>query len=148
MLEEGSKAGLIASGVPESVATWVASGIGLLSTTILMGLTIYLVDHFDEALKELQVVAETIMFGLTHSAQSIKRAYEEAIEKVDSMYQDVMSQMIDYYARLNKLADMAHDFNLPASIQFRNSISYGQLAGVDDDLLLRKQEDIVNFFND
>lgn len=116
MLEEGVKNGLEAAGVPATIAGFVGAGVGLLSTTMLTGITVYFVDHFDEAMQEMQAVANTIMFGLEHSAKSIKKAYDVAITKVDELYQQILADTVDYYAEMNALSDLAFDFSLPQLI--------------------------------
>gem|GEM_PF-3688620 len=143
MLEEGVKNGLEAAGVPATIAGFV----GLLSTTMLTGITVYFVDHFDEAMQEMQAVANTIMFGLEHSAKSIKKAYDVAITKVDELYQQILADTVDYYAEMNALSDLAFDFSLPSVDQFKNSIDYAEASGVDNNRILKNKQDIVNFFN-
>lgn len=147
MLEEGVKNGLEAAGVPATIAGFVGAGVGLLSTTMLTGITVYFVDHFDEAMQEMQAVANTIMFGLEHSAKSIKKAYDVAITKVDELYQQILADTVDYYAEMNALSDLAFDFSLPSVDQFKNSIDYAEASGVDNNRILNNKQDIVNFFN-
>lgn len=146
MLEDGIKNALIATGIPATIAGMIGGGVGLLSTTILTGLTVYFVDHFDEAMQEMQAVANTIMFGITVSASAIKDAYVESINKIDEIYRVVLSETVEYYAKMNTLADMAHDFNLPPITQFRESVRYARESGVSGNDLLESQDDIIDFF--
>ncbi|EQM54373.1 hypothetical protein N692_03745 [Lactiplantibacillus plantarum EGD-AQ4] len=122
----------------------------LMSAVISGGLTamlIYTMDNWSQILLSVKEQFDTFMVGLTVSPKTIEASYQQAIAKVETLYQELLVQIYQRYAETNRLQQLAYDMDLPTADQFVASGDLAQHMGVDQQQILRNRSDVNNYFN-
>lgn len=125
----------------------VATGVSAILTGITTALLLYLFDHFGEVVAEFKHIVQTIVTGVTLSVAEIEKDYKLALDRIDSIYQEILRGIYEQYNELNRLSELAFDLNLPGAEQFAASQTFATTAGVNQSRILKSQNDVVNYFN-
>lgn len=143
---EAISAFLVTHGIHQTIADLLASTISAIMTGIVSALLIYAVDNFDQILKKVANLMDDIKFGLLVSKREIEQHYQELISKVDNAYKTILSSIEEEYARIGRLADLAHDMNQLASGQLSSSVDYARISGVQEKKILHNNAEVSNYF--
>lgn len=122
----------------------------LVSAVISGGLTamiIYTLDNWSRVLSNVKEQFDTFMVGLTVSPKTIEASYQQAIARVETLYQELLTQIYKRYAETNCLQQLAYDMDLPTADQFVASGDLAQHMGVDQQKILKNRSDIDTYFN-
>lgn len=145
VIEEVIKKG-IETTVLAPFADAISVVIGILVTGCLSGLLIYLIDNFGKIIQSFKSAWDDIKYGITMSKDEIIKTYKLALLKIDDAYQDVLNDIIEYYDKVDRLADLAHDIGQLASTQIKASINYAIISEVPENKILHSREEEDRFF--
>lgn len=119
---------------------------GILVGGAFSGIVIYAVNNLGSIIKKFKEGWSSIKKGLELSPEAIMSTYTLALKKIDDAYQAIIVDIGDYYKKLGKLADLAHDMNQFASSQVSASINYASASGVLNSDILHNIREADNFF--
>ena len=143
--EEGIKKALIPTAL-----SMVAEPIGIIGGILITGscsaLLIYVMDNFGKIMKKFKDAWNGMMYGLQRTKREILETYNKALVAVDEVYRGILSDIKDYYDKMDNLALLAHDMNLSGEEQISASIAYARALGVDDSELFHNVDEAKKFF--
>lgn len=125
----------------DKVSVWVANGISAIMTGVAIGLGIFAINRIDRAFIEL---AEDIKYA-TVSAASIIERYRVSISHVEVVYQKLLTEILNEYNKLGKMAQLSHDISLASGVQLESSAEYAKMSHVSEDRILRTNTDVLNY---
>lgn len=143
--EEGIKTTL-ASTVLAPVADPIGIVGGILVTGVCSAVLIYVMDNFGKIMKKFKDAWNDMMYGLQRTKREILETYNKALAAVDETYRGILSDIKDYYDKMDNLALLAHDMNLSGEEQVSASIAYARASGVDDSELFHNVDEAKKFF--
>ncbi|QCQ04654.1 hypothetical protein FAX13_08540 [Ligilactobacillus animalis] len=143
--EEGIKTTL-ASTVLAPVADPIGIVGGILVTGVCSAVLIYVMDNFGKIMKKFKDAWNNMMYGLQRTKREILETYNKALAAVDETYRGILSDIKDYYDKMDNLALLAHDMNLSGEEQVSASIAYARASGVDDSELFHNVDEAKKFF--
>ncbi|TGE75933.1 hypothetical protein [Weissella confusa] len=129
------------------VADVVSTAVAAILTGLVTALVLFVFDNFGEIMAQFKQVFRTMVDGIKLDVKVIERNYNAAIKRIDDIYKEILEDIYQQYAELNRLADLAFDFNLPGAEQFKASQQFAEAVGVDPNKILRTTDDIRNYFN-
>lgn len=143
--EEGIKKALTPTAL-----SMVAEPIGIIGGILITGscsaLLIYVMDNFGKIMKKFKDAWNGMMYGLQRTKREILETYNKALVAVDEVYRGILSDIKDYYDKMDNLALLAHDMNLSGEEQISASIAYARALGVDDSELFHNVDEAKKFF--
>lgn len=143
--EEGIKKALTPTAL-----SMVAEPIGIIGGILITGscsaLLIYVMDNFGKIMKKFKDAWNGMMYGLQRTKREILDTYNKALAAVDEVYRGILSDIKDYYDKMDNLALLAHDMNLSGEEQISASIAYARAWGVDDSELFHNVDEAKKFF--
>lgn len=143
--EEGIKT-FLASTVLAPVAGPIGIIGGILVTGVSSAVLIYVMDNFGKIIKKFKDAWNDMMYGLQRTKREILETYNKALAAVDETYRGILSDIKDYYDKMDNLALLAHDMNLSGEEQVSASIAYARASGVDDSELFHNVDEAKKFF--
>lgn len=143
--EEGIKTTL-ASTALAPVADPIGIVGGILVTGVSSAVLIYVMDNFGKIIKKFKDAWNDMMYGLQRTKREILETYNKALAAVDETYRGILSDIKDYYDKMDNLALLAHDMNLSGEEQVSASIAYARASGVDDSELFHNVDEAKKFF--
>lgn len=129
------------------VADVVSTAVAAILTGLVTALVLFVFDNFGEIMAQFKQVFRTMVDGVKLDVKVIERNYNAAIKRIDDIYKEILEDIYQQYAELNRLADLAFDFKLPGAEQFKASQQFAEAVGVDPNKILRTTDDIRNYFN-
>lgn len=75
-----------------------------------------------------------------------KKRIEIFVDKLDKEYQLKLKELLDKYNKLGELQQYSFDFNLNVQLRFVSSIELARTVGVPDKGILKKEEEIDDYF--
>lgn len=138
---------LVAHGIPSNIADVTMSTITAIMTGIVAGLLICTIDNMGKIVSQVKAQFNTLMVGITVSPQSIEASYQQAVAKVETLYQELLTDIYQRYAETGRLQALAYDMDLPTADQFVASANLAEHVGVDQQKILRNRSEITNYFN-
>lgn len=148
---------IVADALSKVIATHVpmlaglSDVIGASFSSIVLGIAtafvVYIIDNFGDVLKQLKIDFNTIMVGLTVNPKTIRSSYNGAMQKIDSLYKDLLDNIYDRYSETHRLQQLAYDLDLPTADQFNASIDLANKLNVDQQRILKNKKEILDFFN-
>jgi len=129
----------------------VAGLIGNVVSAIISGgltaMLIFTVDNLGQVFSSVKDQFNTFLVGLTVSSQSIEASYQQAVAKVETLYQELLTDIYQRYAETGRLQALAYDMDLPTADQFVASANLAEHVGVDQQRILKSRSDITDYFN-
>ena len=123
----------------------ISTSISAIAAGLATGLIIYTIDNFSAVVAEFKQVMSNVVKGATVSMAEMNRVYHESLQKVDDLYQAILSEIYDEYAELNAIADLAFDMGISINRQFVASQKLAEKTGVEDKKILRSKSDVLNY---
>lgn len=120
--------------------------IGATLTGIITALVLYLIDNYRQVIVRISYEMNLIMKYTKVTKREIEQAYLNTLYEVDEIYNKVLIKILDEYRELNRLMNLAYDFNQLASVTFNNSIKYSEYSGVNKKNILCSLSEIDDFF--
>lgn len=144
----------------QSISDVIGTAISAIFTGIVTVVIVYAIDNFGKTVKKVSMGMKNLILNARDGFNTFKNSnkpieleisqfkkfYLESMAENDEIYQQIMKKMYDEYASLNRLQDMAFDFNLPIELQFKSSIKYANAVKADENKIRHNLNEIDDFF--
>ncbi|MCL0318599.1 hypothetical protein [Apilactobacillus xinyiensis] len=121
----------------------ISDFVGILISGLISAGLIYVIDRLKKIFDSFKAVVRKV---LGKSKKQIIDEYNKIIKKMDDFYRPFFTSLVEYYDRLNKLADLAYDMHISTKTKFKGSIMYAKASGVSDDDTLHNMSEIDKYF--
>lgn len=129
------------------LASIIANTLSAVLSGVVTGILIYIIDNFGEILNEIKAIAHTMTYAFVSEA-SIREEYLQTIQKIDGIYNKLLTAIADEYDQLGKLAELAYDLGLPTAIQLKNSVTLANHVGLKSTELLINKTQVLKFLQE
>ncbi|CAM3218365.1 hypothetical protein [Vagococcus fessus] len=147
ILSEIVKKNLSNVGIPSFISEIIGDVLGLLVTGVMTALVIFTIDNFGEIMKGIAETIDTFKVGLTVKTSDLLVKYNEALSKVDEVYVCLLTEIRNYYQKMDNLLGLCRNIELLAEGQLSSSAEYAKLSGVSQEKILVTKIDVENYFN-